>query len=542
VHTIGIGAERVPEDIELVEVELPQVAPPEVELTGSVLIRSSIAGPATLRVYDEDRILRADPIELPGGDLDLRHELRIPTGNEGLRVLRIAIGSEVEERNTVNNERRHVISVTAREPRILYVEGEPRWEYKFIRRALDLQQGLQLHSLLQTSTNNWYRQGIAGPDQLKDGVPAQAQELYAYDAIIIGSQPATSFMPAQLALLKSFVSERGGSLLMLGGREGLADGAWRNTPVADVLPVYLPVTGDPTFDRRMASFRPTAAGLRAAWLRFSTDDAENLARWDKLPQIADFQRIGEPKPGATVLIEQAAEGAPAPLLVTQRYGRGQSFILATGGTWRWQMQLPLEDDSHEGFWQRFAQELVRPAPQRVSFSTDRAWYVDEQRVGVRARVLNADFAPETRAQVGVTATAEDGTVQQQALRPVADRPGDFETVLDLPAQGLARLDFTARAGSADPELAQLFVARDDGRREYFGAGQNRALLERIAQRSGGQYWTTQTLDDLPAQLRYSAAGITRVEHLPLWNMPINFLVLLALKLVEWLLRRRWGHL
>ena len=101
--------------------------------------------------------------------------------------------------------------------RILYVEGEPRWEYKFIRRAEDDDPNVQVVSMLRTTENKIYRQGINDPKELADGFPTSADDLFAYQGMIIGSVEAGYFTPAQQDLIQQFVDRRGGGLLMLGG-------------------------------------------------------------------------------------------------------------------------------------------------------------------------------------------------------------------------------------------------------------------------------------------------------------------------------------
>jgi len=61
------------------------------------------------------------------------------------------------------------ILVSDAKRRILYVEGEPRWEYKFIRRAEDDDPTVQVVSMLRTSENKIYRQGLSDPNELADG-------------------------------------------------------------------------------------------------------------------------------------------------------------------------------------------------------------------------------------------------------------------------------------------------------------------------------------------------------------------------------------
>ena len=110
--------------------------------------------------------------------------------------------------------------------RILYIEGEPRWEYKFIRQAEEDDRMVQIASMVRTSENKIYRQGISDPKELADGFPTRAEDLFAYQGLIIGSVEAGYFTPAQQELIREFVDRRGGGLLLLGGQFALADGGW----------------------------------------------------------------------------------------------------------------------------------------------------------------------------------------------------------------------------------------------------------------------------------------------------------------------------
>ena len=87
--------------------------------------------------------------------------------------------------------------VESRKARILYLEGEPRWEMKFIRRAAEEDRSLLLASILRTTENKTYRQGIANPKELEEGFPARPEELFGFQGLIVGSVEAAYFTPAQ---------------------------------------------------------------------------------------------------------------------------------------------------------------------------------------------------------------------------------------------------------------------------------------------------------------------------------------------------------
>lgn len=541
VHSLGIGREVLTEDIEISTVQLPQRAVPRVNLNALVQVRSGTPRNAQLKVYDGDQILSSENVNLPGSGLLSQHVIRIPTGELGVRQLRFVIDPAPEERIIENNTYHHPLTVSAREPRVLYVEGEPRWEYKFIRRAVENENFLHLHTMLRTSPNRVYRQGIDNPEQLADGFPSERDELFQYDALVMGSQEAASFTPEQLDLLKDFVGDRGGALMFLGGRRSLSDGDWQNTAIADLLPVVLPPEPG-TFSRQQVTARPTALGYQSDWLRFSTSEQINQERWQALPDIGDYQSIGRVKPGAITLMEAQLDTQALPLLVTQRYGRGKVFVLATSGTWRWQMQLPSEDDSHEVFWRQLLQEMVAETPRQVDFYTSESWYRDDQNVQMEARIRTTDFEPKADADVRVTVIPEQGTPVNIELEPVSGQPGLYRSQVDVELSGPVQLDMRAADDENELGTQRLFVDRSDATAEFFNAAQNRDLLQRVATQTGGQYWTLDNLAGLPEQVQFSAAGITERQWLPLWSMPINFILLFLLKGLEWIMRKRWGHI
>ena len=246
----------------------------------------------------------------------------------GVKNLHFSLGPLAGEENVANNSVSRLLGVTDDKRRILYVEGEPRWEYKFIRRAEDDDKIVQVASMLRTTENKIYRQGISDPKELENGFPVRPEDLFAYQGIILGSVEAGYFTPLQQELLREFVDRRGGGLLFLGGRFSLGDGGWGGSSLVDLLPTILPNSRS-TFHRDPATAELTAAGSDSPITRLMDDPAKNVDRWKKLTYLMDYQDAGTPKPGATVLAQMNAGGRKLPLLVTQNYGRGRTAVMAT---------------------------------------------------------------------------------------------------------------------------------------------------------------------------------------------------------------------
>ncbi|HET8696739.1 MAG TPA: hypothetical protein VFO94_04600 [Gammaproteobacteria bacterium] len=542
VHTVGVGAESTPGDLELEDVQVAPVGLPGSTVSAQVSIRHDGAGVAQLKVYDGDKILASEPVPLPSGSGIVTRWIDLDVGPVGVRDLKFALDALPGETNTINNARLRPMEVPQQRRSVLYVEGEPRWEYKFIRRAIEEGGAVRVASLLKTTPNKFYRQGVESADELTKGFPEDELTLFRYDALIIGSFEAAALSAEQQDMVREFVSRRGGSLLMLGGRRGLADGGWGATSVAEVLPVELPTPEGPTFTRTAAKARLTQLGRTSAITRLDADDAKNVKSWDELPEIADFQHVGKLKPGAQALLEATIDGKTEPLLVQQSFGNGMSYVFATGGSWRWQMQLPHEDMRHETFWRQLLQAIASTAPQPVTLTSPSVFYGDQSEVTLRAEVRDKLFKPAPDAAVTLSVSDGQGPPREVPMTPVAGEPGVYQAAYETPHAGMFRFEASAQQGDEKLGSAQLAVRRQDGVVEHYHTQQNRPLLERLAAATGGKYFALNDLSKLPEAVSFSEAGTVERQVLDLWNMPIVFLVLLALKSAEWLLRLVWGRL
>lgn len=542
VHTVGVGPERVLDDLELERVEVASSAPAGATIDAQIGIRHHGASRARLRVYDRDNLIAARDVTLRPEAAATHLSIELPVGQAGTHELRFVLDPMASERNVVNNSRTRVVNVPATRRSILYIEGEPRWEYKFLRRAVDHDRALRVASIVRTTPNKHYRQGVNSPDELVDGFPADAAELFGYEAVIIGSYEAAALRAEQHRLLKGFVDRRGGTVLMLAGRYGLSAGGWQNAALAQTLPVQLVGRQPAQFVQRPAQAQLTLYGAESPIPRLEADARRNLERWKNLPALADYQLLGRLKPGAIVLLEANGEQGRSPLLVWQHYGRGATYVLATASTLRWQMRMPFDDQSHEMFWRQLMHAISSTAPARVSVSGERTVYEDERTVRLEAEVRDERFEPISDATVELQVAPERDTPFSQLMQPSGQGDGRYTATLDAASAGLYRIEMKARAGNEEVGSAVTHVLRNDGVAEHFATHQHRDLLERIAAVTGGRYWPLSDLNGLAGAIPYSKAGIIERQTLELWNLPSVFLVLLALKLGEWLLRLRWGRL
>ncbi len=542
VHTVGFGKEQATHDVEIEDVSVAPRAMAESRMRATVSVRQFgyQATKVALTARDGEKVLAAKEVTLPANGIVQAETMFFNAGAAGVRRVTFAVAPLPGEENVANNSVARLISVNGDKRRILYVEGEPRWEYKFIRRAADDDKELAVVTMLRTTENKIYRQGISDPTELADGFPNKAEDLFRYDGIIIGSVEAGYFSPRQQELLREYVDQRGGGVLFLGGRYALSDGGWGASGVGQLMPTFLPNSKD-TFHRDAAFAQLTAAGADSPVMRLVDDPGKNVERWKTLPYLMDYQDPGNPKPGATVLAEMTTPGHPKmPLLVTQSYGRGRTGIMATSGSWRWQMSGALGDPSHDLFWQQLLRWVVADSPGRVVASMPEVRLMDDGHLKVTATVRDKAYVLAPDAKVSVHMIGPDNSSSVVDLAPVPSTPGSFAADWTAEKPGAYVAEVTAARGADELGRDVLTFERQDGVAENFHTEQNRELLEKLASETGGHYWGANELDKLSSEISFSEAGISVRNTKELWNMPIVFLVLLGLMAGEWLLRRKWG--
>jgi uncharacterized membrane protein len=546
VHTVGFGKEEHSYDVELEDVSVAASATANARIAATIsLTQHGYAGQkAKLTVRDGDKSLAEREITLSTDGRVQTEQLFFPIGAAGAKSLTFSVEPLPGEENLANNAVTRPFLVSDAKRRILYVEGEPRWEYKFVRRAEEDDPTVQLVSMLRTSENKVYRQGIRDPSELAGGFPAQPENLFSYAGIIIGSVDAEYFTPLQQELLREYVDRRGGGILFLGGRYSLSDGGWGTSSLNDLLPTFLP-TGNHNFHRNAATVELTPEGVDSPITQILDDPEKNAQRWKKLTYLADYEDAGAPKPGATVLADLKAGRRKLPLLITESYGHGRTAIMATGGTWRWQMSEALGDPSHDLFWQQLLRWLIAESPGPVVASVPERLLMDEGQARLTVQVRNRQFQQAANAHVTAHILGPEGVNALVNLTPSEEAPGLYQTEWTAEKPGTYVAEVVAESAGGQPEeLGRDVVTfqREDGVAENFHTEQNRHLLEQLASETGGRYWKSSDLKNLPRDISYSEAGISVRSTKELWDMPIVFVLLLGLPIGEWLLRRKWGVL
>jgi uncharacterized membrane protein len=546
VFTVGVGRESFDRDIEIVRATAPRRA-----LAGSALVvdvtlvhRGFGGRTVPLQVEDGGQIVALEQIELPRDNRPVTARVRFTLDEPGARRVRFRVPPQEGERVAENNVRESLIQVRAGREKILYFEGEPRFEVKFLRRAVAHDDNLQLVLLQRTAEGKFLRLDVDTGEELVGGFPATREELFSYRALILGSVEASFFTHDQLRMIEEFVSRRGGGLLMLGGRRSFAEGGWGGTPVADALPLLL---GEGVRDSMFVG-RLRVALTREGNAHFATqiadDERGSAEKWRQVPELTSFNRVGGLKPGATALLTGSGPEYPAGQIVLahQRYGRGQTLAFTPQDSWMWRMHadVPVEDRMHETFWRQVMRWLVSDVPERIEVALPAERTEPGRALRIGARVEDRTFGALNTARVVAEVTTPVGEIVTVPLDWTVARDGDYAGVFTPELPGVHEVRIEAAAGDSVFTSAPSYFEAGESDQEYFDAQLRSALLRRVAEETGGRYYPIASLGSLPEDVHYTGRGVTRVEEKDLWDMPFLFLLLVGMLGGEWIFRRMRG--
>ena len=560
VFPVGVGADKLLHDIQISRVETPRTV-----LKGSSLVVDVVVSQTgypnvkvPLIVENDGRIVSQQEITLPtNGDAETVH-VHFTASDKGSRVFKFRIPPQEGEQVTQNNSRESLIEVLDRREKLLYLEGEPRPEGKFILQGVEDDRNLQVVELLRTAMgtggatttsleaqDKFLRLGVDSADELKNGFPTTPEELFAYKGIILGSVEASAFTVDQLRMISDFVSRRGGGLLALGGRRAFAEGGWGGTPVGDTLPVVLPISTAQHFSTYFAPLvvQPTREGVTHPVTQIAATEGDSELRWRKMPTVSTVNPLRAIKPGATTLLSGTDDkGNDQVVLTSQHYGRGKALALTIQDAWMWRMDPSMAetDNTHHAFWQRLTRWLVDGVPSPVEVTTSPDRLEAREPVTVSAWVTDAKYIDVNDGHVVAHVTSPSGKTSDVPMDWTVKRDGEYKATFTPEEDGVYEVKVGAARDTTTLGTTTVHVRTAPSDREYFDAAMRAPLLTRLAESTGGRFYTADNTKTLADAISYSGRGVTVVEERDLWDMPIVLMLLLGCGGAEWAYRRARG--
>ena len=377
----------------------------------------------------------------------------------------------VEEATLENNKRTVAANRDTGPYRVLYLGGRPNYEHKFFQRALADDTEIRITSLIRIArrepkfdyrsragekSNPLYRGfeeqeeaerfdepvfirlNANDADELAAGFPKTAAELFPFDAVVLDDVEAAFFDRDQQRLLQKFVSERGGSIAMLGGMESLDAGGYAESAIGEMLPVYLAAPtsfGVPA----KARFSLTREGMLEPWARLRLNEEDELQRISRLPFFDNVHRLGGIRPGAMEIGELRFADGTSPAIATRRYGRGRTAVFAMTDMWRWGLRDAASHADLDRTWRQTLRWLLADVPRPLTVKSEESGDTSHL---LTTQLLGEDFQPDDSGNVSLRVRRPDKTWTSVSMRRDSSRPGCFfsETFLH---------------GSRDPTLHKL---------------------------------------------------------------------------------------
>lgn len=488
------------------------------------------------------------------------------------------------EATTANNSRLLAVDRGGGPYRILYLAGRTSWDFKFLKRAVEEDEELRLAALIRIarkeakfsfrdravdSTNPLFagfeedqdaaeqydepillRMGVREAEELKGGFPKTEEELFQFDAIILDDIEAKFFTQEQMLLIRQFVATRGGGFLMMGGVESFERGGYRDTPIGDLLPVYLRPTQDAgqlttdALDSHHAevAYRLTREGSLEPWVRLRSSETEEAKRIAEMPRFSSWNRVRDVKPGASVLAMVSRDGERSwPAMVTQNFGSGRTASLMIADMWRWSMRRTHDQtDDLAQCWRQVARWLTADGLRRLSVEIQPPSSSNEPHT-ISIQTRDANYHALDNADVEVTLLPPDGKLVMVDVVPDREQSGLLHAKVWSLTDGPYVVSVKAKApdGEMIGEVESGWTAEPSAQ-EFQNLAADLEPLASLAEQSGGEVIDIDDLDRLVASLPTRQVPITETRVEPLWHRTSWLMLTIACLCIEWGLRRWKG--
>jgi hypothetical protein len=461
-------------------------------------------------------------------------------GETGNYSLTVSIPVDAAESINSNNSLTFPIAIRNEALQVLIVDTFPRWEYRYLRNALERDPGVVVHCLLFHPD----LESVGGGRGYLEQFPSD-KTLYDYDVVFLGD---VGLGGEQLSLdnlkqLRQLVRSHAGGLVLLPGFRG-----FQQTLAGSELEDLNPVIGDPAQPKGIGSARParfelTETGRRSLLTRLESDDEDNERTWSTLPGFHWYAATLRAKVGSQVLATHdtaSTRFGRVPLIATRSAGTGKVLFMGTDGAWRWRKGM--EDRYHYRFWSQvvrwmaYQRNMSQGESMRVFYSPDRP--EAGRLLTLHANVMTRSGEPLASGTVIVQATSQSGQMTSIQLTPSQDDDWGLYSGTFTPLEGGVYRTMTICRETGASLATNISV---QGRElEQIGEPARPDVLQEITDITQGQLVPIEDIDKLVDRLAKLPEPKPVVRNLRIWSHPLWGAVLLLLLGVFWSARKAAG--
>jgi len=487
--------------------------------------------------YNGEEVARK-PVVLTGGVQYEDLSFDVKSRRKGAAEVEIFVEPFGDESTADNNRVTRSLRVVNEKINVLCIEGSARWEFRYLRAILKRDPRINAKFVAASSKAPLAQLS----SEFVARFPEDPAEAFKYDLVVLGDVDAAFFTEVEMVRLEELIRERGGSLLMLCGRQ-FAPQSYVETEIEKMLPVLF----DPDEEWREVdeTVHPviTSEGRSSLVMTLEHDQGKNDAIWGTVAPLNELPPLTSVKRGAVVLAElsdsDSGDGG-YPLISWHRYGTGKCMVMASDNLWR--LRFKTGDHYHWRMWSQCIQFLTlsrlmgehRP----IRLETDRVSYIAGNQVRIYASVLDEAYEPITQPgyEVVIRALGEnDAPGHALTLRPNPANPGQYEGYFSPPTMGRYRLEPNAD----DTDLANSIEFQISERRTEMAHPESQIeRLKRLAELSGGKHLPITQLGELRSLINTKPETVTVQNPRSIWDHWLLMLLIIGLVGIEWILRRR----
>ncbi len=517
IYCVGVGSSTQLPDIDLVRVDAPTFGvvgkPIRIPFVVDCMLPRDLDVTVTLTPSSGEEV--TTEVTLPA--MRRLEETILWTPKEvGDFELTIRVPPDPQELLTDNNQRVVPIAVREEALKVLIVESVPRWEYRYLRNALERDPGVDVSCLLFLPGLS----KVGGGHGYIKAFPSTLEALSKFDVLFLGDVGVGDgqLTTQQCRLIKGLVERQASGLILMPGMQGR-----QLSFVGTDLESLYPVTLDPSQPRgwgsRTASqFELTSAGRRSLLTRLEDSEDENAALWESLPGFQWYAAVERAKVNSQVLAThktQSNQYGRLPLLVTNTYGTGKVLFMGTDGAWRWREGV--EDKYHYRFWGQVARwmayqrSMATGELMRLYYTPDRPQVGD--RVTFYANVAGIGGEPLEQGTVQLQIISPRGKTESVRLLPRGGDWGLFSNTFTPAERGTFKLALTCQENG---ETLDTKLDVQGTVLERIGRPARLDVLQEIADVTGGKLIRPDELDLLWNAITQLPEPALEIRRMRLW--------------------------
>ena len=580
VYAIGVGSVEPPKDIQIQHIDYTPIAYTNHEsIIRLTVVQTGYTGKTTrLSLREMTRKTLVDTATLTFN----QSSNATPTSATTKQVVELKLTPQVEgnfqytvelpvldgELTEANNQKTFSVKVVKAKLNVFYLEGRPRWEYTYLKRALQRDPDIEATCaiLLKNKSKRFPPTGSVlsrldgyypqtTPTSETPRFPETQTQLSKYDVLILGDLGEEHLTTTQQRAIVDFVEVQGKPVIFLPSRRMLGMNGLRNTELAQLLPIEIPRNGCRRHDTEFI-VQPTPSGMFHPMLQLmdaqqtqtSTLASNNAAAWRNMPALSRSFSGFRLRGGATPLMET---GRGAPILILQRTGLGKSLLIAAEGLWNWDFGVnTFKDTTYQDRYSRFWAQVLRwmatnTDDEKLHLTTDADSYAIGDTATVTAYLYSEAYrATQTDATVQFEVVPPEGATFQLQIRGITETATDtgnlYSAQFSLLQNGTYRIRATARTANQTLGEDRIDIHVHPQLAELEAPQLNEDLLKKLTSETNGTYFAMADAEALPQNVAKIQNSVFVDAERELWSHPLILIAVVGLLGTEWFLRKRIG--